>query len=40
MGPKKTTVFLKGGYMGFHISLGEFYELESKTPSIPLGNPL
>ena len=22
-GPKKTTVLLKGGYMGFHVSLGE-----------------
>ena len=23
MGPIKTTVLLKGGYMGFHVSLGE-----------------
>ena len=22
-GPKKTTVLLNGGYMGFHVSLGE-----------------
>ena len=23
MGPIKTTVLLKGGYMGFHVNLGE-----------------
>ena len=27
-GPMKTTVLLKGGYMGFHVSLGECTELE------------
>ena len=34
MGPIKTTVLLKGGYMGFHVSLGECSALELRVKGL------